>query len=125
MKVKNIVSEEFKVAVRKLSDGSYSLETAIKLRDIITSLEFYLNQYETQRKALLDKYALKDDKGGYVTNEAGNAIFAEGDDKKFYAEVEVLLEKDVEVDKLKPKEFGIDTKVTLRELSILSPILKQ
>lgn len=72
---------------------------AVRVAKALQELATVAGVIEQRRRALLEKLAIKDDKGDLVVDDAGNATFAtDADHQQFESEYAALMDETVEIE---------------------------
>lgn len=111
MKLGHIVDENFKLSVLKLLQQPTPVKTTLLLDGIVNLLNREIEQYNTAKQELLEKFGRKDDAGQLVTDENRNVQFTEENALAFNTAHNDLLTKEVEVPSLSVSDLG--DKVTM------------
>lgn len=85
-------------ALRMLGCKQIKIGGAVKVAKTLIELSTVADVLEKRRRALLDEMALKLPDGKLLTDDAGNATFADGDQARFVAAYNALLDEPVEVE---------------------------
>src|ERR1017187_7664558 len=105
MLLSKIVDPRFSSILKKLASAQVSISAATNINELLTSAIKELNNYETLRKAAIDKHGNKKEDGTLDIDEKGHAKFAEDKVKLFAAELNEALTKDVQLVKLKVEDL--------------------
>lgn len=98
---------------------------AFKVRLLIKKITSHTEAYDEARKDLMSRLAAKDENGEYVVDNNQLTFSSKENEKAFRAEVEELLNQEIDVDivKLTASDFG-DTEIAPNILMALDMILE-
>lgn len=105
MKLNLLTNKSFQDAMIKLVLAELPLATAFKLKGITRRINEELEKYEEVRKLALDKHGEKDEKGVQIVVDK-HVKFTEEGFAAYSAEMNPLLDTEVQVGKLKIRELG-------------------
>ena len=85
-------------ALQVLGRKHIKISGAVRVAKALQELEMVTGVIEDRRRGLLEKWSVKDDAGKLVTDEAGNATFADGDLDRFGEDYNALMAEDIEIE---------------------------
>lgn len=87
--------------LRNISQKELPVKVSYAIAKNLNKIEFELKVYENERTKLIDKYALKDDKGQVKVDDSGQIIFKDGCKEQWNKDIKELLaiENEVEIHK--------------------------
>ena len=118
MKLRQIVDEKFKKTVGKLLDQDMPLKSTLVLKGVVELLNTTIENYETERQALLNQYGQKDADGKLAVGENRHVLFDTDNLLAYSKAYNELCEKEVDVPTLTAKELG--DKVALSHSDLLN-----
>lgn len=84
--------------LRNISQKELPVKVSYAIAKNLNKIESELKTYESQRAKLIDKYALKDEKGQVKADEAGQIIFKDECKEQWDKDIKELLEIENEID---------------------------
>ena len=123
MKLTILSNPKFVEVLQSLMVQQLPIQTTVKLRSVVKDVSSALQQYETTKNELLNKYGKKDDKNQFIVDEkTGQVVMDEANQKAFVEEYTKLIEADVKINSISIQELeGI--KLSVAELTILDGII--
>jgi hypothetical protein len=119
MKLSKLVDPQYQAILRKLSSQEVPLRTAFKLRGIIKTASDELSKYDEVRGEALKRLGDKKEDGSLEVDAQGTVKLNEDNMKVFVAQLNELLDSDVNIGNLKLNELGDKASLTANELLVL------
>lgn len=87
--------------LRNISQKELPVKASYAIAKNLNKIESELKVYESQRTKLIDKYALKDEKGQVKADDSGQIIFKDGCKEQWDKDINELLaiENDIDIHK--------------------------
>lgn len=85
-------------ALQVLGRKPIKIAGAVRVAKALQELATVTGVIEDRRRGLLEKWSVKDEAGKLVTDEAGNATFADGDQDRFGEDYNGLMAEDIEIE---------------------------
>ena len=125
MKLSKLIDPEFQNTLKKLAAQEIPLRTAFTLRGIIKSVNDELNKYDEVRTAALNQFGDKDADGKLILGEKNAVQINEENMKQFVAELNALLQTEVNVGSIKLSDLGDKASLTTSELITLDDLVTE
>jgi hypothetical protein len=124
MKISQMLDARFKSGLSKLIAAEHSLASAFKLRNILTSVNAALKNYDEARLEAVQKWANKNADGSFETDANGNVKFEPANYEKFAKELADFVATEVEVGKIKAEHLSAEIKISAEELGALEHVIE-
>jgi hypothetical protein len=85
-------------ALQVLGHKPIKIAGAVRVAKALQELATVTGVIEDRRRGLLEMWSVKDEAGKLVTDEAGNATFADGDQELFSQDYNALMAEDIEIE---------------------------
>ena len=125
MKLRTLTDPKFLEALSKMISADIPMQTAFKLKKIISMIDDERKNYEDLRKGLLSECGKKDDTGELVVDKNGHVEFSEESKKTFIEKHEELLNVEVNLPKISIKEFGDAIRLSTADLFLIEDMLEE
>ena len=125
MKLRTLTDPKFLEALSKMISADIPMQTAFKLKKIISMIDDERKNYEDLRKGLLSECGKKDDTGELVVDKNGHVEFSEESKKTFIEKHEELLDVEVNLPKVSIREFGDAIKLSTADLFLIEDMLEE
>lgn len=129
LKLEHIANPQVTVALANLMGAELPAAISFKVYKLSEAIKKELTAFEAARKALVEKYAERDEKGELKTNE-NHYVFSDENQEVFNKEFQELVELDIELTGLKEKDLeklaDSPKPVMIRaaDLSALGPLIE-
>lgn len=123
MKLRRLIDPQFQIALRKLAAQDVSLKSAFKLKGTVKRLTDALTTYDEVRTEALKRLGKKKEDGALDVDETGNVQLEASNLASFTAEMNALLDTDIDLGTLKGSELGDKVSLTTSELMILDELV--
>lgn len=87
-------------ALQVLGRKPIKIAGAVRVAKVLQELATVVEIVEKRRREILEKWAIKDEGGKLVTDESGNATFADGNHERFNEEYAALMAEEIEIEVL-------------------------
>ena len=112
-------------ALQKLANAPLKAKLAWQVAKLLQAAEKEIQDFNTTRMQLINKYGEKDDKGELVTDSDGNCKIIADSTTAFNAELSELLANEVEINGSKLKINDLESiDFTPSEISALEPLIE-
>lgn len=125
MKLKDVVNPEFIKAINKIGTTNVPILTAYRVMTVSSKLEQERQKFDELRRALVNKYAPKDETGEIKKDDKGQYSVDPEQIESFLKEINELLEVDVETAKIKLSALGDKLEITALELQALGDLIEE
>lgn len=125
LKLRVINNPMFMQTLEALAGQRVPSETAYRIKKWTDEIRKAVNILKPEIKLVIDKYAVKDDKGDYIP-ENGTVKMREGCEMEFKKDFEEILEREIEVNRapIMLKELH-HTNLAPMEIEAIEPILTE
>ena len=127
MKIKNglIISPEFSSAIQKLLKKEIPVSLCLEISTMIEEIDTQIKIVNRARQAVLEKYTKKDEKGKYVVDDNGNAVFENENIKvKCLNELSDILNEEFDVALTSKIPLTKEDKMTPQEYILLKDLIE-
>lgn len=87
-------------ALQAIGRKPIKIAGAMRVAKVLQELATVVEIVEKRRREILEKWAIKDEGGKLVTDESGNATFADGNHERFNEEYAALMAEEIEIEVL-------------------------
>jgi len=123
VKLSKLVDPQYQAILRKLSSQDIPLRAAFKLRGIIKSGNDELVKYDEVRGEALKRFGEKKEDGSLNIDDKGTVALSDDNRTQFINELNVLLNTDIDLGKIKLEELGDKCSLTTQELIVLDDLI--
>jgi hypothetical protein len=123
MKLSKLTDPQFQATLRKLAGQEIPLRTAFTLKGIIKRVNDELNRYDEVRHEALEKLGERDADGKIIVDERNNVKLSDENMNTLAAELNSLLNTDVDVGNVKLSDLGDKLNITTNELIALDDLI--
>ena len=124
MKLARLVDPKFQTSLSKLLKQDVPLTVAFRLKGIVKTVQEEMTKYEEVRKEALQKYGNKDESGNLLTDEQGNVKFEQENMLKFAAEINELVNMEVNIPVIKVSELT-NVNVSMEDIVALEGLITE
>lgn len=122
MKIVQLINPEFMAAMRRLLGQEIPGKTAFKLRGLVNKLNEQLEAFQQTRGDIMSRHCLKDEEGKAIS-ENGNYKFSDESAAVVTAEMNELLQVEVEHATIKVDELGERFQMSAADAIVLSAVI--
>ena len=124
IKLSRLVNPDFLNAFQKVLKSELPLAAAYKVRKISKKLQEELDQFNTIKKELVEKYCAKDADGKPALQEDGGYKVEQDQIEALNKDLIDLLDADIDFPELDVKELGTKLEVSAQDLMVLEGVVK-
>jgi len=127
MKIRNalIISPEFNTAIQKLLKKEIPISLCLELSKVVEEIDTQVKIVNRARQAILEKYTKKDEKGKFMVDADGNALFVDDTIKnKCLKELTGILNEELDISLEKKVPLSKDDKMTSQEFILLKDLIE-
>lgn len=124
MKLAKLTNKELSPVLDKLSQSLVPVKVAFKIRSLLKRVAEELETYEETRKAIVFKYADRNENGDIVYIPGTNQASISGDNvNEFAKDMKELLNMEINIGSISISDLGESFNMTARELLILDDLI--
>ena len=122
MKMVKVINPSFHRAIMKLSNQDMPISASKAVLSTLRKVKDESEKYHKERIKLLTDNAEKTEDGSAKMDEENNFIIAEENKEKVNEALTKMMDKDIELSKIKIKDLS-ETKVSAQDFSLLESII--